>query len=322
MTALLEASPGPLSPSPLRRQLRWLVPLTAAVLVSAALLAVFTFWRPSPNAYSAPTASRTPAATSAAAVTVTGSPTRQPQSTPLTGFPAQVTQPQLAAIADALIPAATDGHSGPVQHVTCEYWARDNAEMAPFLNENWLRPDYSAVTKRWALPNRPPNFDADQVGHTDFHTVIPSVLQTPARDISEYAKPLPDNAQALFERLRVIDRDGHLAVADVLGVYRVVNEWQIPSKTTRAAYLRLLAHLPDLGVKPVVRDRLGRAGIAVTTHADGATYSLIFDTSTGELLAYELMMVDVAIGGPAITLPAPGETELFTDRRFTSGAEV
>jgi hypothetical protein len=290
-----------------------LVSLAASVAVVGVLITAFMIWRPSPKVYEA----AAPAASSSA---VTASPGQPAMSTPLTEFPAQVTQPRLVSLADAFVAAPTDGQSGPVQHVKHEYWGRDMDEMAPFLRESWLRPDFSGVTKVWKLPNRPPNFDPAQIGHTDFHTVEPGIEQTEARWVVEFGEPLPDNAKAMFDRLRVIDRDGHLAVADVLGVYRVANEWQIPSLATRAAYLRLLAHLPDLTVQPT-RDRLGRDGIAVTTYADHSDYTLIFATDTGELLAYEVMMIGQALGGPTVTLPALAECELFEDRRFTTSAQ-
>jgi hypothetical protein len=310
MTAVAASPRLSTPPTGPRRRRPWLVALAAALALAGVLGTSFMIWRPASKVdlTEAPAPSAAPA-----------SPDQM--STSLTEFPAQVTQPRLVSFADALSPASTDGQTGPVQYVKHEYWGRDMDEMAPFLRESWLRADFSGVTKVWKLPNRPPNFDPAQIGHTDFRAVEPGIDQAEAKDIMEFGKPFPGNAQALFDQLSVVDRDGHLSVADVLGIYRVANEWQIPSLGTRAAFLRLLAHLPNLTVKPV-RDGLDRNGIGVTTHADHSDYTLIFAAGTGELLAYDVMMTDRALGGPTITLPALAEYELFYDRSFTTTAQL
>ncbi len=54
-----------------------------------------------------------------------------------------------------------------------------------------------------------------------------------------------------------------------------------------AAFLRLLAHRPDINLVGPVVDRAGRPGIAVGTSGPYGEHHLIFDQTTGATLASE-----------------------------------
>lgn len=311
-------------PKPLRER-RWLLPTVSAMSVLAVLTAAFLLWRPSPSAYgdTKPTASPSPpASTARSSGWIEHGSIIEPIQDELAALPTAIAHPQLLPIADALTESASDRQTGPVQYVRYEYWARDNDEMAPFGVRSWLRADYSAVSEKRKLPNRPPNFDPAQIGHTDFSTARPGIVQTEGKDIIAFAQPLPADEHALMDRIRIIDRDGHLALQDVLGIVRWANEVQVPSLATRKAIIRLLAHLPGLTVIPDARDRAGRPGIAVTWHdtLDAADLTYIFSATTGELLSYDQMMTDRPLGGPTIKVPALAEAQLFYERARTHSA--
>lgn len=81
---------------------------------------------------------------------------------------------------------------------------------------------------------------------------------------------------------------------------------QVVGPALQSGLLRLLATTPDLTVRGDVVDRIGRAGVAITTRSSNSglptDYSMIFDRSTGALLDYE--QVVLSAGALHIHVPA------------------
>lgn len=79
---------------------------------------------------------------------------------------------------------------------------------------------------------------------------------------------------------------------------------QIVSPGLQSAYLGILAEQPDIEVLGAVTDRVGRAGIAVSTRTDDMQLVLVFDETTGALLDYEQIALTAAAAAVPISLPS------------------
>ncbi|HEX6500262.1 MAG TPA: CU044_5270 family protein [Micromonosporaceae bacterium] len=103
--------------------------------------------------------------------------------------------------------------------------------------------------------------------------------------------PLPSNTAGLADVLDV--RSGGAAVAKQISM--VYGRYVVPRRT-RADILRVLAGVPGFVWRGNVVDRAGRAGVAVTfddrEHAEQVL--LIFNPTTGELLAQEMIRTDTS----------------------------
>jgi hypothetical protein len=96
----------------------------------------------------------------------------------------------------------------------------------------------------------------------------------PAADKEQLARqlafdPMPDGPQAI---LRAVDE--------------LFTSFYIDLSVRKTA-LRVLADVNPIGYRDAVTDRLGRTGVAVTHTSNGVEYTLVFDPTTGLLLASE-----------------------------------
>jgi hypothetical protein len=110
----------------------------------------------------------------------------------------------------------------------------------------------------------------------------PSLIPLPPMKLT----PLPADAARLRELLKIEYGPG----AASKGVGTLYARYVIP-RPVRAEILRVLAELPGFRWRGQVTDRAGRAGVAVTfdDREHDAQFLLIFDASTGGLLADEML---------------------------------
>lgn len=102
-------------------------------------------------------------------------------------------------------------------------------------------------------------------------------------------RPLPSDRAGLSDLLRV----GHGAGWASLETTRVYERYVVP-RGTRAEILRVLADVPGFVWRGEVTDRAGRAGLAITfdDRASGQQHLLVFNPTTGELAAHEVLTLE------------------------------
>jgi hypothetical protein len=102
-------------------------------------------------------------------------------------------------------------------------------------------------------------------------------------------RPLPSDRAGLADLLKV----EHGAGAVNKATLTVYGRYVVPRRT-RAEILRVLADVPGFSWRGEVTDRAGRTGLAITfddrTH--GQQHLLVFNPTTGELAAHELLTLE------------------------------
>jgi hypothetical protein len=186
---------------------------------------------------------------------------------------------------------ATRPNTPAVFRVEIHRWEEANGsglgvytELPPAYDLAAARPEHRSTDAEFAgvRPTRTPY----RVGNVSSPITAPPATD-PARLARQLAfDPLPDGPQST---LRAVDE---LYTAHYV------------TQPTRAAVLHVLAGMDGLDVEPDVTDRLGRHGFAVglaaATDTGTLRFSLIFDTTTGQLLASSQQLI-----GPHKYLPVP-----------------
>jgi hypothetical protein len=108
---------------------------------------------------------------------------------------------------------------------------------------------------------------------------------------SPISAPLATEPAALAAQLAAVDPmpDGPQAILRAVDELYAAHYVEMP---VRRAALQVLANLDGLRLTPGVTDRLGRTGDAVTLTAAGVEYTLVFDPTTGRLLASQQRSTD------------------------------
>jgi len=143
-------------------------------------------------------------------------------------------------------------------------------------------PDYTLTAANPGHRSTDAEFTTGTTKRTDYpagnqRSPITAPLATePAAPTAQLAAvdPMPDGPQAT---LRAVDE--------------LYASFYVDLPVRRAA-LQVLANLDGLSFTPGVTDRLGRTGDAVTLTASGVEYTLLFDPTTGRLLASQQRSTD------------------------------
>ncbi|WP_203708044.1 hypothetical protein [Asanoa iriomotensis] len=138
-------------------------------------------------------------------------------------------------------------------------------------------PDYTFKT---ADPNYRTTDGEFVNGHTTRTTFAAGNRRSPI------AGPIATEPAALARQLATVDPmpDGPQAMIRAVDELYTTHYVTLP---TRRAILRVLADLDGLTYRPVTTDRAGRPGVAVSLVGRGVEYTLLFDSSSGQLLASE-----------------------------------
>ncbi|MDG4790171.1 hypothetical protein O7626_30340 [Micromonospora sp. WMMD1102] len=134
-------------------------------------------------------------------------------------------------------------------------------------------PHHRSTDAEFASPEpRPIIYGPDDLGST----ALPSPPSTNPNTLTKQltARPIIEGPAGIL-----------LAIDHLLTVYPT-------PRPVRAAVLRVLAGVTGLRYHERVADRLGRPGIAVSLDRDNLRYSLIFDPTSGQLLASEQLLID------------------------------
>ncbi len=200
---------------------------------------------------------------------------------------------QLRALADRLVDAPYDGHTGRYTYHDIKDWgdplmsSENGRYVLGYVSELqvWAADDGSGRQSVVQLPPQYPDKESEDYWqrHGAGGTSGPHVYPLPAQPD---AVPLPADRAGLTEMLAV--RYGGGAVHK--GVSTVYRRYAVP-RQTRAEILRILADVPGYLWRGAVTDRAGRPGLAITFDDPQHNQQnlLIFDPKTGALNADELL---------------------------------
>jgi hypothetical protein len=203
----------------------------------------------------------------------------------------------LRALADTARTGAADPQSGAVDYLRQRAWAEDAAldgdrawtAIVPFETRIWRRPDGSGrISTTWLPPERTYPDPLPLL----YRWQLPSGTDTelfPAGRMFEHFGAAPPAADAAGIRAQVYERnpEGNGPKSAVQGVADLYRYWPV-GRDARVAILRFLAQVPQLRDGGPTADRSGRPGVAVYAEQGGVRYTLVFDATTGGLLAYEM----------------------------------
>lgn len=213
--------------------------------------------------------------------------------------------PHLRALAVHLTDASYDRAGGRYAYQRSKSWGR----MSVFSPEGYLA-SYVAERRTWTTHDGRRWSDTTALGiefpdaaSRDYWTrqtprPAPSETVPPAWRLAEEPRDLaagrrlPTGRAALARLIRTDQAAGEVAMT----VYGVYSEHLVPRRT-RADILTILAGIPGFVWRGRVVDRAGRTGLGVTAdlvpptgqQPQRAQMLLVFDPSTGELLAHEYL---------------------------------
>ncbi|MEU7970993.1 hypothetical protein AB0B48_03020 [Micromonospora sp. NPDC049089] len=197
------------------------------------------------------------------------SPTRLPASTPA----------RQALETVAVGPSGCDSIPGRFAYVHLLQWATDTAiagnsattRIVLFEEQRWRADDASgrAIRSRYPTGQQP----------TDDSTYYPGELDGPIGPIAADPAALTEHINANQPRFL-----GPTAV--IRGLVSLLG-WRTPNQAARTAILTVLRDTPGITYHASVTDRAGRTGIGVSATSADIRFLLIFNPTTGELLAYE-----------------------------------
>ncbi|MCX4474416.1 hypothetical protein OOK41_29590 [Micromonospora sp. NBC_01655] len=214
--------------------------------------------------------------------------------------------PHLRALAAHLVDAQHDRAGGRYTYHHTKHWG-GMSEFSPeghMMSYVYERRDWAARDGRqWGemdvlgveFPDAASREYYSRRKSTRTATPSPSGSSAPS-GVREYPrqKPgkVPTDRAALARRLRIEQPAGYVAIA----VHEIFVTHLVPRRT-RADILTILADKPGFGWRGRVVDRAGRPGLAVTADLtppagedpERSQMLLVFDPSTGELLAYEYL---------------------------------
>ncbi|WP_326550511.1 CU044_5270 family protein [Micromonospora sp. NBC_01813] len=179
--------------------------------------------------------------------------------------------------------------AGPVTYVHTEAWSLDisaaggetTSVVIPWKQEIWHAPDGSALRKV-TRPSAGPGA-----------TLAESIRYAPGEWITPTPSPPSADLAQLRAQVYANQPQENGIKSAVRGVADLYQGWVIPT-SVRAQLLRFLAEHEDLKYRGHVTDRAGRTGIAITADSAGAQDIIILDEATGQLLAYESVIVSGA----------------------------
>ncbi|MFG2053649.1 CU044_5270 family protein [Micromonospora sp. NPDC048930] len=209
--------------------------------------------------------------------------------------------PHLRALAGGLTDASYDREGGRYAYQRIKFWGRTTlfspeGYLASYVDErrSWTTPD----GRRWS-DSTVLDLEFPDAASRDYWTrqpprPAPSGTGRPPGPVEEprdlaAGRRLPTGRAVLARLLRSDRAAGDVAVA----AYNVYAQHLLPRRT-RADILTILAGKPGFVWRGRVVDRAGRAGVGVTADLTMPTGQpqrvqmlLVFDPSTGELLAHE-----------------------------------
>ncbi|MEU4554023.1 CU044_5270 family protein [Micromonospora violae] len=203
--------------------------------------------------------------------------------------------PQLRRLADKIKDAAYDHQSGRYMYHHSKLWgdpvmtSADGRHHVAFASETkvWQAADGTGNQASSQLEPQYPDQESRDYWQRESSarpaatgTPAPNVIPLPPREL----RPPSAVPSELRERLKV-EYGAGAASKEVSTLY---GRYVVP-RATRAAVLRVLADVPGFRWRGQVTDRAGRNGVAVTfdDREHDAQSLLIFDPTTGELLAHE-----------------------------------
>ncbi|MDT0531944.1 CU044_5270 family protein [Micromonospora sp. DSM 115977] len=215
--------------------------------------------------------------------------------------------PHLRALAARLVDAPYDQAGGRFIYHHTKSWGGVSAfsperHMKSYVEErrNWAARDGRRWGKHDVLGVEYPDAASREYwstrNPTRTATPHPSATSAPSGELREHPPQklgkLPGDRAALTRMLRNEQSAGHVAMA-VQGVFVT----HVVPRQARATILAILADKPGFVWRGQVVDRAGRSGLAVTAdltppageYPQRAQMLLVFDPSTGELLAYEYL---------------------------------
>ncbi|MDW5325344.1 CU044_5270 family protein [Plantactinospora sp. KLBMP9567] len=195
---------------------------------------------------------------------------------------------RLFALAARIDPKSDDSHAGPYTYVHTRQWARNGQALARFEVEQWRHPNGSGVI----IERRPPD--------RSILTGLPAKEELavfrrarakreqygPGRLAPELAEPISADPGTLVIQLHALVPPQSGPGALVTAVANIHRTHYLDHRQ-RAAVLRVLAPIPSLRYEGEVTDVAGRAGIAVSLNGGPSTTTLVFDRTTGALLAHQ-----------------------------------
>ncbi|GAA2624707.1 hypothetical protein GCM10010399_65110 [Dactylosporangium fulvum] len=272
---------------------RRLVLAAAAVAVAGVAISAYVVTRPDP-APPAPQADPDPAPPAPQAVpqpALRMGPVVRPAALQYNSDPPPAGA-QLRALADRLAPAPVDSTSGRYSHIRTASWNAvfDDAPggntqiIRPQDKEIWYAADASGRVKVTPLPPVYPNEASRQYWERKGvpGTGTGAKVDDPPAGWAGPRQPLPADPAALAKRLGT-ERGAQSVFFSVRDVYTV----HLIPQQTRARILRILADLPGVAWRGSVTDRAGRTGVGISVDTPDARELLIFDPSTGTLLAWD-----------------------------------
>jgi hypothetical protein len=209
--------------------------------------------------------------------------------------PAPSARNPLGELAQHLADTAYDRQRGRYTYLHTHYWALDTtatahrttSRIAVFDEQLWIAADNSGRDRLARLPDQPAG------GPLRWSTPKPGAGTNedfPAgrhpRSLPEPPSADPDTLAAQLDTIQPRANGPQSVVRAIADIYRDT----APPKPVRAAMLRLLASVGAVTYRGRVTDRAGRPGVAVSVDSD-VRDTLIFDESTGVLLAFEAVLL-------------------------------
>lgn len=208
---------------------------------------------------------------------------------------------RLRALAERIGPARHDAAIGRFAYIRTVGWNAVTDDVPgggaqiihPRDTRVWYAADGSGRIAVTALPPVYPNEQSRRYWQRQGTATAPArSTHPPAGDLpagmAGPADQLPSDPAALAARLGVPSVAPH-GVSDVLLAVRDVYASYLVPRQVRAEILRILADLPGISWRGAVTDRAGRAGVAVSADTATSQELLIFDPTTGTLLAWDEM---------------------------------
>lgn len=224
----------------------------------------------------------------------------------------------LTALARRVETLPDDVGSGRYARIDLDGWAlwtevdgqRVTSEVVPTSSTVWVAADGSGRVRSVASPGGDPHRTDERFGPGGRRGWWPLGSIETADDKLEaqlaVAHPVQNGPAERF-----------VAVTDLAG------EQPLPPRT-RSAILRFVARTPGLREPTMVRDRLGRTGVAVSVdsaHSGLPTrYTLVFDPGTGVLLGKEDMLTETA-GALNVPVPSVISYTAYRDARYVDSLE-
>lgn len=211
--------------------------------------------------------------------------------------------PHLRALAGQLTDASYDREGGRYAYQRIKSWGgmsllSPEGYVASYVDERrtWTRPDGRRWSDSTVLDIEFPDAASRDYWTRQTPRPAPSGTRHPPGPVEEprdlaAGRRLPTGRAVLARLLRADRPAGDVAIA----VYNIYSQHLLPRRT-RADILTILAGIPGFVWRGRVVDRAGRAGLGVTAdlvpptgQPQRAQMLLIFDPSTGELLAHEYL---------------------------------